>query len=165
MKKLENIRELKENPVKIISDDWALLSAGSAGQWNGMTVSWGGIGELWGKDVVFVFVRPQRYTKEFIDANEYFTLSFFDGEYKQALRICGRKSGRDCDKMQLAGFTGVFDGETVYPAEARLVIKCKKIAVQRLDPSGFLDPTIEENYASGDYHYVYVGEIQEILQA
>ncbi|MDD6276273.1 MAG: flavin reductase [Clostridia bacterium] len=165
MKKLENIRELKENPVKLISDDWALLSAGEAGKWNGMTVSWGGIGELWGKDVVFVFVRPQRYTKEFIDASDYFTLSFFDGEYKQALRICGRKSGRDCDKMQLAGLTGVFDGDAVYPAEARLVIKCKKIAVQKLDNSGFIDKDIEENYANGDYHYVYVGEIKEILQA
>lgn len=164
MKKIESIKALKENPVKLISEDWALLSAGKAGEWNGMTVSWGGVGELWGKDVVFVFVRPQRYTKEFIDSNDYFTLSFFDDEYKQALRVCGRKSGRDCDKMQLAGLTGVFDGDTVYPAEARLVIKCKKIAVQKLNRSGFLDSEIEENYSNSDYHYVYIGEITEISE-
>lgn len=164
MKELANIKEVKENLVKLISDDWALVSAGDKDKWNTMTISWGAVGELWGKDVVFAFIRPQRYTKEFMDNSDYFTVSFFDETYKDALKICGTKSGRDCDKISLAGLTPDFDGEAVYPSEARLVIKCRKIAVQKLDNSGFIDESIESNYRSGDYHFVYIGEIEKVLE-
>ena len=119
------IKELKENPVKLIADDWALVSAGTPEKWNTLTVSWGGIGELWGRDVAFIFIRPQRYTKKFIDEQDYFTISFFDPEYKDMLRLCGRISGRDCDKIKEAGLSLATDGEAVYPAEARLTLKCK----------------------------------------
>lgn len=158
------IKELKENPVKLIAQDWGLVSAGTVEKCNTMTVSWGGVGELWGKDVVFIFIRPQRYTKKFIDEQDYFTLSFFEDKYKEALRICGRVSGKDCDKAAMAGLNFVGDGEAVYPDEARLVIKCKKLAVQKLDKEGFIDSSIEKNYAEGDYHYVYIGEIEEIIE-
>ena len=164
MKELTNIKEVKENLVKLISDDWALVSAGDKDKWNTMTISWGAVGELWGKDVVFAFIRPQRYTKEFMDNSDYFTVSFFDEKYKDALKICGTKSGRDCDKINMAGLTPSFDGEAVYPSEARLVIKCRKIAVQKLDNSGFIDESIESNYRSGDYHFVYIGEIEKVLE-
>ena len=164
MKELANIKEVKENLVKLISDDWALVSAGDKDKWNTMTISWGAVGELWGKDVVFAFIRPQRYTKEFMDNSDYFTVSFFDEQYKDALRICGTKSGRDCDKINQAGLTPSFDGEAVYPSEARLVIKCRKIAVHKLDNSGFFDESIESNYRSGDYHFVYIGEIEKVLE-
>ncbi len=165
MKKLSSIREVKENLVKLIADDWALVSAGDSDKWNAMTISWGGVGELWGKDVVFAFIRPQRYTKEFMDKSDYFTVSFFAPEYKDALKICGTKSGRDCDKIALAGLTLAYDGEAVYPAEARLVIKCRKLAVQKMENSGFIDESIDLNYKAGDYHYVYVGEIEGVLEA
>lgn len=164
MKELKSIREVKENLVKMISDDWALVSAADGESWNTMTISWGGIGELWGKDVVFAFIRPQRYTKEFMDKSDYFTVSFFDEQYKDALRICGTKSGKDCDKISLAGLTAECDGEAVYPSEAKLVIKCRKIAVQKMDNAGFLDETIESNYKAGDYHLIYVGEIEKVLE-
>ncbi len=164
MKKLNNIRDVKDNLVKLIADDWGLVCAGKIENCNGMTVSWGSIGELWGKDVVFAFIRPQRYTKEFMDNEDYFTLCFFDDEYKNALRICGTKSGRDCDKFDLAGLTMAAYGDTFYPNEARIVLKCKKLAVQQLDCNGFLDKSIEENYSAKDYHFVYVGEIIEVLE-
>lgn len=164
MKELASIKKVKENLVKLISDDWALVSAGDRDKWNTMTISWGAVGELWGKDVVFAFIRPQRYTKEFMDREDYFTVSFFDERYKDALKICGSKSGRDCDKINMAGLTPSFDGEAVYPAEARLVIKCRKIAVQKMDNSGFIDDSIESNYRSGDYHFVYIGEIEKVLE-
>lgn len=158
------IKELKENPVKLFDDDWALVSAGNPEKWNTLTVSWGGIGELWGRDVAFIFIRPHRYTKKFIDEQDYFTISFFDPEYKDMLRLCGRISGRDCDKIKEAGLTLATDGEAVYPAEARLTIKCRKIAVQPMDNSGFLDKTIEKNYPNRDYHYIYVGEIEKVIE-
>lgn len=164
MKELANIKEVKENLVKLISEDWALVSAGDKEKWNTMTISWGAVGELWGKDVVFAFIRPQRYTKEFMDNSDYFTVSFFDEKYRDALKICGTKSGRDCDKINMAGLTAEYDGEAVYPSEARLVVKCRKIAVQKMDNSGFIDETIESNYKSGDYHFVYIGEIEKVLE-
>lgn len=164
MKELANIKEVKENLVKLISEDWALVSAGDKEKWNTMTISWGAVGELWGKDVVFAFIRPQRYTKEFMDNRDYFTVSFFDEKYRDALKICGTKSGRDCDKINMAGLTAEYDGEAVYPSEARLVVKCRKIAVQKMDNSGFIDETIESNYKSGDYHFVYIGEIEKVLE-
>lgn len=164
MKELSNIREVKENLVKLIADDWALVSAGDKEKWNTMTISWGGVGELWGKDVVFAFMRPQRYTKEFMDKSDYFTVSFFEDQFRDALKICGTKSGRDCDKISMAGLSPEYDGEAVFPEQAKLVIKCRKIAVQKMDNTGFIDETIESNYKAGDYHFIYIGEIEKILE-
>lgn len=103
-----DIREIKENAIRLIRDEWALITAGDQKKWNTMTVSWGGIGELWGKDVAMIFIRPQRYTYEFIEREDYFTMSFFEKEYKKALSLCGSKSGRDIDKAKEAGLTPLF---------------------------------------------------------
>jgi len=155
-----NIREI-ENPVKLIADDWALLSAGTADNWNTMTVSWGGVGELWHRDVVFAFVRPQRYTYQYMEENELFTLAF--GLPKEVTTLCGKTSGRDGDKIAQAGLTTHAQDGTVWPKEAALVIVCRKIAIQDMDPKGFIDPTIEDNY-EGDYHRMYVGEIVRVYK-
>lgn len=163
MKKEINIRNLKENFVKMISDDWALLTAGKSDNFNTMTVSWGGIGELWNKDVCFVFVRPQRHTFEFIEKNDFFTLSFFGGEYKKELGICGSKSGRDIDKIKETGFTPVDFDTTVGFEQAKVNIILKKLAYQDISPDGFLDETIMKNYANNDFHRVYVGEIIKVV--
>lgn len=159
-----NVRDIKENPVKLIDGGWGLLTAGGKNGWNTMTVSWGAIGELWSRDVAIVFVRPQRYTKEFIDSNEYFTLCFFDEEYRKALQLCGTKSGRDTDKAAETGLTPVFSDETTYFEQAKLVLICKKIACQDMDPKGFIDKSIENNYKNGDYHTTYIGEIVKVLE-
>lgn len=163
MKKI-NIRDIKESPVKLISDDWALLTAGRGKEFNTMTVSWGAAGELWGRDSVFVFVRPQRYTFEFIENSELFTLSFYPEEYKDALRICGRKSGRDINKPAETGLTPVETDGAVTFEQAKYTIVCRKIASQYLDPAGFIDKTIEENYSNNDYHKMYVGEIIAVYE-
>ncbi len=160
-----NIRDLKENAIKMISDDWALLTAGNESGFNTMTVSWGGIGELWGKDVAFVFVRPQRYTKEFIDREEMMTLYFLGGKYKKELGFCGKNSGRNCDKMKETGFTPVFENGAVYFEEAENVLVLKKIAVTEMTPDSFIDETIDkECYPNKDYHIVYICEIVKTLE-
>ncbi len=163
MQKEINVRELKDNFVKMINDDWALLTAGTKDKFNTMTVSWGGIGELWNKDVCFVFVRPQRYTYEFMENNDYFSLSFFGGEYKKELGICGSKSGRDIDKMTETGFKPVDLDNAVGYEQAKVNIVLKKLAYQDMKPDGFLDETIMKNYASNDFHRVYVGEIVKVV--
>ncbi len=163
MQKEINVRELKDNFVKMISNDWALLTAGKNDTFNTMTVSWGGIGELWGKDVCFVFVRPQRYTYEFIEKNDYFSLSFFGGEYKKELGLCGSKSGRDIDKIKETGFTPVDLDATVGFEQAKVNVVLKKLAYQDMNPQGFIDETIMSNYTNNDFHRVYVGEIVKVL--
>ena len=163
MQKEINVRELKDNFVKMISDDWALLTAGTKDDFNTMTVSWGGIGELWNKDVCFVFVRPQRYTFEFMEKNDYFSLSFFGGEYKKELGICGSKSGRDIDKMAETGFTPVDLDKAVGYQQAKVNVVLKKLAFQDMKPDGFLDENIMKNYANNDFHRVYVGEIVKVV--
>lgn len=163
MQKEINIRELKDNFVKMISNDWALLTAGKSDDFNTMTVSWGGIGELWNKDVCFVFVRPQRYTYEFMEKNDYFSLSFFGGEYKKELGVCGSKSGRDIDKMAETGFIPIDLGEAVGYEQAKINVVLKKLAYQDMKPDGFVDESIMNNYASNDFHRVYVGEIVKVI--
>ena len=159
-----NVRDIKENPVSLINDGWGLLTAGDENGWNTMTVSWGAIGELWNKDVAIAFVRPQRYTKEFIDESDYFTLCFFDEEYRKALQLCGTKSGRDIDKAQATGLTPLFRCGTTAFEQAKLILVCRKIACQDINPQGFIDKSIENNYRNGDYHTTYVGEIVKVLE-
>lgn len=159
-----DIRQIEQSAVKLINDDWALVTAGNADAWNTMTVSWGGLGELWGRDVFYLFVRPQRYTHEFLLKHGCFTVSMFDGGFKKEMSFCGSKSGRDVDKAAATGLKPVFDGDFVYLEQAQTVLLCNIIATQKLDPAGFLDESIEGNYASGDYHTVFVGEIVKTLK-
>ena len=154
-----DVNTLSFNPFQMIGKQWALLGAGDADKFNMMTVSWGGVGELWNKEVCFIFVRPQRYTFEFTEKNDLFTLSFYPKEYHKALSFCGSHSGRDFDKAKETGLTPLFvDGSTAFE-QAKIVLVCKKIAGQFMTPDGFYDKSIEKNYAAGDYHKIYVGEI------
>lgn len=154
---------VKDNPVKMIGSDWMLITAGKGlkqHDFNTMTAAWGSFGFLWQRPVATCFVRPTRYTYEFMEENEYFTLAVFTGEYRGALNICGTESGRDGDKVTKAGLTPFFVREnSIGFKEARLIVACKKIYFQDLDPSHFLDPGIEKNYPHKDYHRVYIGEI------
>ena len=114
-----------------------------------MTASWGFAGVMWGKNTFTTVIRPQRYTKEFIDKAEYFTISFFKEDYKKALSFCGSHSGRDCDKAKETGL-----------AEADMVLVCQKAYVQEMKPECFVDTENDEKwYSDKDYHYQYIGEI------
>jgi len=133
--------------------------------YNTMTASWGGMGVLWNKNVFWCFVRPQRYTKEFIDNSDKITLSFFDESYKNALTVCGRKSGRDGDKISEAGLTVKVENGEVYFNEARYTVVGRKLYVDEIKKSGFLDMSIVNNYYSGeDFHTVYICEIEKIIE-
>lgn len=160
-----NPQEWTGNVFQNIGKDWMLVSAKKDSQVNTMTASWGGVGILWNKPVAFVFIRPQRYTKEFVDAAETLSLSFFGGEQRDALTLCGSKSGRDIDKFAATGLSTAYQGETPYITQARTAIILKKLYCQQMTPESFLDPAIRPaNYPGEDYHYIYVGEILEILE-
>jgi flavin reductase (DIM6/NTAB) family NADH-FMN oxidoreductase RutF len=172
----KSAREFRGSVVQRIPDEWMLISFGDttagAGNWNTMTASWGALGELWGKDVAFMFIRPGRHTRFFADSNSLFTLSFFDRKYHEALAFCGNNSGRDCDKADETGLTPiVFGGDiaggrasgAVAFKEASEIIICRKIYTHDLDPAQFLDSAIEKNYPHKDYHRMYIGEALALL--
>lgn len=159
-----DIKTLQENPFSLIGDEWMLITAGDQEKYNTMTASWGGVGVMWGKNVAFSVIRPQRYTFTFTEKEEYYTLSFYPPEYKKALGVCGSKSGRDIDKAKETGLTPVFEEQAPYFAEAKLVLVCRKLYGQFLDPACFTDPDCDAKwYPEKDYHKLYVAEIVKVL--
>ncbi len=156
-----SIEDLLVNPVNIIAKDWMLITAGNEESFNTMTASWGGIGNLWNKPVAFIFVRPQRYTFEFLENSKYFSLSFFEGSYRQALNICGTKSGRNTNKVKDAGLTPLFSPKgTPFFREANLVFECRKLYGQLLTEENVIDSSILSSfYPHKDFHKLYIGEI------
>ena len=164
MLKKTDLKKLKVNPFTLMEDEWFLLTAGKKGDYNTMTCGWGTLGTLWSRPVAFVFVRPTRHTYKFANKCEGFTLSFFGRKYRPALNICGTRSGRDGDKVREAGLTPAFTPKgNVYFKEARMVLECRKIYFDDLDPGKFLDSGIGKNYPQKDYHRFYVGEIRNIF--
>jgi flavin reductase (DIM6/NTAB) family NADH-FMN oxidoreductase RutF len=162
-----DIKDFTTQGYSFFEIDWLLLSSGdfSAGKYNAMTISWGSLGVMWNRPFAQVVVRPQRYTFEFMERYDTFTLSAFPRQYHQALSLLGTKSGRDGDKISEAGLTAVASTCVAAPtyAEASVVLECRKIYWQDYDPAHFLDPSIARNYPARDYHRVYFGEILAVL--
>lgn len=159
------LETMQINPFTMLNNEWALVSAGTPKKFNTMTISWGTLGIMWNKPVAVIFLRPQRYTKEFVDSLDLFTLSFFPEKYKKALGILGARSGRDCDKIKLSGLTPNFLSNTVAFEEAHTIFICKKLfGGQQLDSSKFIDTNLDISlYPNKDYHYMYFGEIEKIF--
>lgn len=159
-----NFREIKstalaENAVQLIGNDWMLITAGAKEHFNTMTASWGGMGMLWNKPVMFIFIRPQRYTYEFVEREETFTCSFFDEKHRSKLSFCGTYSGRDCNKIEEVSLTPFFKEKSIGFTEARIIIECRKIYFQDINPENFILPTIQKHYPDNDYHRMFIGEI------
>ncbi len=165
---------LTDNAFKLIGNDWMLVTSAKdtdelvcGTDYNTMTASWGGVGILWGRPVVFVFIRPQRHTFGFTEENDRLTLSFFDEDYRDALSYCGKYSGRDVNKANECHLTPDADhteaGRAVWFDEAKLVIKAKKLYADWIRPEAFTDDRPMATYANGDFHKMYVCEITDVL--
>lgn len=159
--------ELSGNPFQLIGKDWMLVTAKKEDQINTMTASWGGMGVMWNKNVAVTVLRPQRYTKEFIDASDRFSLSFYDDSYKKDMTYVGRVSGREePDKISKTSLTPAQIDGVPYFEEANMIFICKKLFVQEMDANGFVEGCEEintANYQNKDYHFMYVAEIEKIL--
>ena len=156
----------KENPFDLIGQQWMLITAGVKDSFNTMTASWGGLGWLWNKPVAFIFVRPERYTHDFLESSDKVTLSFFPESCRKALQICGSKSGRDCDKVKEAGLSPVSleDGAVTF-GQARLTLACRKLLKTDMKPVELLDKEILDKwYSSAGLHSVYVLEIESLWE-
>ena len=156
----------KEDIIDLISKQWMLVTAGTRESYNTMTANWGGIGYLWHRNVAFVFVRPERYTHEFIETEDILTLSFYPEEYREALTVCGTKSGRDIDK---AAATGLVPEELPSRAmtfsQARLTLQCRKLFRTDMKDSDFIDRSIVGRWYGepNGFHTVYVVEIEKVF--
>jgi len=142
---------------------WALLTAGDMGCFNTMTISWGALGTIWGKPTATVYVRTSRYTHEFMDRSDYFTVSFYPEAYRKTLGVLGSKSGRDMDKMHDSGLTPVEAGPAVSFAEAEYTLVCKKMYMQPLALDRIPKDIADALYAKDAPHDMYLGEVVEIL--
>ena len=153
--------EIELNPVRMIDGDWLEVSAGNKENMNLMTISWGTIGELWSKPVFIVYVSTSRYTYQFMEENDYFTVTHFPASMKSKLAYLGRVSGRDEDKVAGAGLTVEFTelGNPIY-AEADLAIECRKLYSQQFDAN--LLPAEQRAWYEQTgigIHHMYIGEI------
>lgn len=157
--------DITDNVFKLLDRDWMLVTAGTMDDFNTMTASWGHMGILWNLPVAIAYIRPQRYTYQFANRYEDYTLSFFPETCRSALQFCGSRSGRDTDKIAVTGLTPVSTkrGNVMFQ-EARLVLECRKIYQDDLKKKNFLLPEVAlKNYPKDDFHRFYMGEIVSVI--
>lgn len=159
-----SLTSLEFNPFEQIGNNLGLVAAGSKSESNIMTIGWGGVGPVFGKNCVFIFVRDSRYTKEFIDKHKFFSVSALNKEYQSALEYCGQHTGKGHDKWAESGLTMAVRHGIPYPDEASVVLLCEVIAEISLEENHFIDKKILKKwYPEGDYHTMYIAEIAEIM--
>lgn len=163
-----DLKKFNLAPFYALDQEWAVLTAGNQEKFNAMTISWGGLGTIWNKPVVTVYVKPIRYTYEFMEKNEYFSVSFYDEKYKKDLSILGSKSGRDLDKISLTNFTPEFLENAISFKEAKLTMICKKIYfqdldVKNIDTKSIPQSEVERFYKTEPAHRMYLGEVVDII--
>lgn len=152
------------NPFQLLGSDWMLVTARKGDEVNTLTAAWGGLGIMWAKPVAFIVLRPQRFTREFVDAAENFSLSFFGSGYRQELNYLGTVSGRDEPKIERSGLTLIDKLDTPCFAEAEKILICRKLYRQQYDPALFTDPALDRIYPEKDYHIQYIGEVLQVLE-
>ncbi len=160
-------RSIKDNVIRLISEDWMLITAGKANAYNTMTASWGMMGEVWGKHVAAITVRDSRYTYQFLEKNDTYTLSFFTRDYRPALELLGTKSGRDGNKVAESGLTPIeLESGDISFVEARMVIECRKLYAEPFKKDSFTDKSVYESAYNDEHstsmHTLYIGEIVNV---
>lgn len=158
-----DIAQLTLQPHHLFHKQWVLLTSGdyAKGDFNTMTIGWGAIGAMWSRPFAFVAVRHSRYTFEFMEKYDTFTLTAFPEAYHDALSLLGSRSGRDGDKITPSGLTPEPALVVAAPGfeEAEILIECQKMYADDLNPAHFLDESIYRNYPNRDFHRIYYGEI------
>ncbi|HEX2393943.1 MAG TPA: flavin reductase [Bacteroidales bacterium] len=164
--KAVNPDTLNDNFFKVIHRDWMLITAGTMNSFNTMTASWGATGILWNKKIAICFIRPVRYTFEFAEKSNLYTLSFFDDEHQDALNFCGSNSGRNVDKMAKTGLKPIETPEgSITFAQSRLVFECRKLYSDYIKEEFFSEKNlIGLHYPHKDFHKFYIGEITGCFQ-
>ena len=163
-KEVEKLKKINVSPFTNFGFDWALVTSGTKEKFNSMTIAWGGMGTLWGLPVITVYVKPIRYTFNFLKENDVFTVSFYDKKYKKQLGIMGTISGRNNNKVSMVGFSPQFleNGGITYK-QATVTYVLKKIYIQKLDKSLIPDFAIEDYYTTDEPHYIIIGKVESVV--
>ena len=156
--------EFTTDIFKQFDKKWALLTAGTKDDYNTMTISWGGLGTIWNKPVATVYVRESRYTHDYMEKNDCFTISFYPEQYKQLLGVLGSKSGRDIDKKNISELSPKVAGDSMTFEEAEITLVCKKLFKQKLLPENMPKEVVSSLYADNDLHDMYIGEVVDIIK-
>jgi len=140
MNKFKEIKpeELNKSAFKLLGKDWMLITAQKDNKVNTMTAAWGGFGVMFAKNVVYIVIRPQRYTREFVDNSDTFSLTFFDETFRKQLNYFGTVSGRDEDKISKSNLTIQYLNHTPYFEEGNIAIICKKVYSQDFKSDCFI---------------------------
>lgn len=147
------------NPFDKFNKEWALVTAGNKDSFNSMTISWGSMGTLWHKDIITIYIRPDRYTFDFLKNSDMFTISFYDEKYRDILTMFGRCSGRDINKVEKSGFNPVFMDDGITYSEANETIVLKKIYMEQLNKDLFNEDILSCYKDNGPAHYMIIGEV------
>ena len=134
-----------------------------------MTIAWGSLGTIWGpphrgKPILTVYVSPARYTHEFLEENEYFTVSFFPEEYRGDLSLLGSRSGRDGDKVSRTALTPVALPHGVDFAQAELTFVCRKLYAHQFEKDRVPPEVADWIYSRVPPHTMFIGEIEDVIE-
>lgn len=158
------MNDFMKKAFRVYDKEWALVTAGTMGNFNTMTISWGGLGTIWNKPVATVYVKPIRHTHSFLDSNQYFTVSFYGEEYRKDLAVLGTLSGRDGDKVAKTSLTPVSVGNSISFKEAKITLLCKKIYRQDLITDTMPQEAIDKYYIDEAPHTMFIGEVIDIIE-
>jgi Conserved protein/domain typically associated with flavoprotein oxygenases, DIM6/NTAB family len=148
------------NIIKMLNEDWMIITAGTDEKFNMMTAGWGGIGVLYSKPVAICYINPLNYTYQFMETNSTYTFTFYTEAYREALLYCGSNSGRDTDKVKGSGLTPITtpSGSKAF-SEAWLIIECRKLVGQSLNHDTLFDEGVKTEWAGKQLPKMYIGEI------
>lgn len=159
--------DLEVKPFCVFHEDWALVTAGDENKCNSMTISWGGLGTYLSQSVGIVYIRQQRYTKEFMDKSDYFTICNLPQEYKEQLKYLGTHSGADGDKFKETGIKPIKVDQAMAIEQANAIYICKKLFHGPIDPKNLSECENKKKYFDlqdpQDFHTMYMGTIEKIL--
>jgi flavin reductase (DIM6/NTAB) family NADH-FMN oxidoreductase RutF len=145
------------------------LAAGdfAAGQFNCLTVGWGGLARLWDRPVAFVAVKPTRHTFSFLERFPRFTLNHFPPPFRKALLYLGTHSGRDGNKLGASGLTPMASTGVAAPCfvEADLMLECEKAYADDYRPEQALLAALANGERSGRTHRFFFGEVRAVQTA
>jgi len=155
--------EFKTDILKLFDKEWALVAAGTKESFNMMTISWGMLGTIWSRPAATVYVRTSRYTHDFMDREDMFTVSFLPEDMRDTLVLLGRESGRDIDKMHVKGLELADRNDAIVFKNASVTLVCKKLFKQRVDSKNIPADILERYYNGAAEHDMYIGEVVDVI--
>lgn len=159
-----NFTDNLERGMKFLKSQGAFLTVKDGERINTMTIGWGNVGYIWNRPIFTVMVRKSRYTIDFLENANNFTVSIpLNKNMKNALMVCGSKSGRDINKFKECNLTLVKSKKVETPiiGDCELFYECKIVYKQEMNPKLLSEDIVKSSYEKGDYHTLYYGEIVE----